>query len=71
MSRRYYNRDPHWITTRYGGQCSRCSRQIARGERAFYWPSSRELECDHCGETSSARFEAEATDEATAAGGWC
>jgi hypothetical protein len=69
MSRRYYNRDPHWITARYRGACGLCDAFILAGARAWYWPASRRLECESCGETSSARFEAEAADEA-AGGSW-
>jgi hypothetical protein len=69
MRSRRYNRDPHWITTRYRGACVLCDAFILAGARAWYWPYNKQLECASCGESSSARFEAEAADEA-AAGGW-
>ena len=61
--------DPYWLTSRYAGTCAGCNATIARGERAFYWPKGKKLECGSCGETSSRRFEAEVQDEFMG-GGW-
>lgn len=41
-----YPRDPRWLTVRYPGRCARCGRQIAKGARAYYYPSDKSLYCD-------------------------
>ena len=61
--------DPHWITTKYPGQCAACQGRIPAGARAFYFPKGKHLECSRCGETSARRFEAEVADE-WMSGGW-
>lgn len=61
--------DPHWITVRFAGECAGCGTVLRQGERAFYWPKGRRLECDVCGETSDRRFQAEVQDEFMS-GGW-
>ena len=64
MARRnYYRRDPFWLVTRYAGACVLCDAPIPKGSRAWYWPYNKQLECESCGTSSSARFEAEAADE--------
>lgn len=62
--------DPHWLTARYPGTCAGCAAPIRKGDRAFYWPHGKRLECAACGETSDRRFHAEVDDEWTS-GGWC
>jgi hypothetical protein len=59
---RYVKGDPYWLTTRYPGACS-CGAAIDRGERAFYWPKGKKLECAACGEASERRFLVETADE--------
>ena len=42
-------RDPQWITVKMQAPCAGCRMPIARGARAFYFPSSRELFGQACG----------------------
>ena len=63
---RRYRDDPRWITAKYPGVCKTCGGAIQKGEDIFFWPKGRKgqkIECEDCGEVSSARFEAEAFDE--------
>jgi hypothetical protein len=64
-----YSGDPRWITARYPAACS-CGETVAKGDRALYWPRTRTVNCEPCGETAFARFEAEAADEAFMGGGF-
>lgn len=41
-------RDPHWITVQYSGTCAACKARIAKGTRAWYYPSSREMFGQDC-----------------------
>lgn len=65
--RRYYSGDPYWITTRRPGVCAKpgCDQEIARGERAFYYPKGKATYADPCGHADAASrdFEAAAYDE--------
>ena len=63
-----YAGDPRWIRTRFRGECAKCKRTIAKGDRAFYAPVGRTLQCSECGEQASAQFAAEAWDEDNYAG---
>lgn len=77
-----YARDPYWITARRAGVCAQlvslgdgqtmpCHCQIERGDRAFYYPSSRSLyalPCGH-GEVAARDFASMAEDEAFMGGG--
>lgn len=58
-----YSQDPYWLRARYAGTCVTCHILIARGSRAWYWPSSRVLACSICGEAAERRFAAEVFDE--------
>ena len=58
-----YKGDPRWITVRYAGQCAKCEVRIARGERAYYHPTTRTMACRACGEKQAAEFQAAAWDE--------
>lgn len=60
---RRYIGDPRWITARFDSQGA-CGHSIKRGERIFYYPNGRKAFCEKCGEPASARFVAEAQDEA-------
>ncbi len=61
--------DPRWITARYPAVC-KCGTTIPKGwTRAWYWPSTRTVECEACGEASERRFVAECQDEIMG-GGW-
>jgi hypothetical protein len=54
--------DPRWITARFHSACQ-CETVIAPGDRAFYWPRGKRLECAQCGDASERRFVAEVQDE--------
>lgn len=59
-----YSNDPRWVEARFPGKCARCGASIAKGARAFFYPSSRSLYCaGDCGDEASADFEAAAFDE--------
>jgi len=73
MSR--YNRDPYWLTAKFDSKCTRtgCDATIRKGERAFYYPSSRSCYCqkDDCGGQAARDFDAAKQDEAFMSGGYC
>ena len=63
------NYDPHWVTLKYRGLCSRCKSEIKPGENAFFYPSAiadiqggAAYYCDmpDCGKLESDRFDASA-----------
>ena len=66
---RYYSKDPRWLVARYPGRC-KCGAEVKRGDRVFYWPIGKHVECSSCGAVSSERFELEAQDEAIYSGSW-
>lgn len=51
----FCRRAPHWITAPYAGVC-KCGQGIATGDRVWYWPSTRTIECHACGTTSERRL---------------
>lgn len=64
-----YSGDPYWLTLRYPGECRRCKRQLAKGERAFrYKCGSLYCDSDRCGRACSREFEGAAFDEAILGG---
>ena len=63
MARYHRSRDPYWLTAKFKGTC-KCGETVAKGTPAWYWPSTRSIECKNCGEDSEARFMAELADEA-------
>jgi hypothetical protein len=73
MGRYRVARDPYWITAKYPGHCAVCGADVARGDRAFYYPSSKGLLGSHCGcgDKAAADFTAAAMDEAMYSGGYC
>lgn len=40
---------PRWITAKIGGDCSHCELPVRRGDAAFWFPTSHQLFCHHCG----------------------
>ena len=54
--RRYYSRDPRWITAKYPGQCS-CGRAIHKGDRVMYYPIGRHICCEACGRVTESELE--------------
>lgn len=53
--RNYYRFDPRWIQARYPGRCH-CGREIRPGDRAFYYPKGKELQCEDCGRIGEAEL---------------
>lgn len=70
-----YSRDPYWLTAKFDSKCTRkgCDTTITKGQRAFYYPSSKSVLCekDDCGGQASRDFEAAAADDAAMSGGYC
>ena len=52
MNRKRIGGDPHWLTARFQSDCRRCGKSIRKGERAFYYPNGRVIDCDDdpCGQ---------------------
>ncbi len=65
MSYKQYRNDPHWITVRYAGKCSKCAAIIAKGSEAYYYPSTKTLLGKACGCAGQAEadFESHVFDE--------
>ncbi len=65
----YRNRDPYWLTAKFNGNCSKCKATIRKGQRAFYYPSSKTIYCesDDCGGAASRDFESMRFDETSGA----
>lgn len=56
---------PHWITARYKGKCANnnCGAKLSPGDKAWYWPASRELYCQKCGHLAAIDFNQAQQDE--------
>lgn len=65
-----YSKDPYWITARRSGLCAKCDAFVHPGDRVFYWPTTRDVHCAPCGDTSERRFVAEVQDEDFMGGGF-
>jgi len=61
--------DPRWIEAKYGGLCSQCGAELHPGDRILYWPRTRTVMCEKCGESAWQRFVSEAADEEFMSGG--
>lgn len=63
-----YSRDPYWLTAKFDSKCTKkgCDATIKKGDRAFYYPSSKSCYCqkDECGGQASRDFESACQDEA-------
>lgn len=62
-----YSKDPHTITARYAGKCSKCGAPIQKGEEAYYYPNGKRLlgmKACACGHDARRDFESAAADEA-------
>lgn len=66
MGYQRYSRDPRWLSARFHSDCAGCSKPVNKGDKAFYFPSSRSIYGDKCGcaAKQSADFDAAAFDEA-------
>jgi hypothetical protein len=62
---RYGSAVPSWMTARFISTCSKCGKRITKGERIFYYPSSRSAQCsrEECGFQSSRDYAAACFDE--------
>jgi hypothetical protein len=56
-----YKNDPRWITAKYG-KCKECGCQL-KGKKAFYYPKTREIFCEKCGEKHSKDFDSACFDQ--------
>ncbi len=60
-------RTPRWISVQWPGTCQRCGQQIAKGARAFYYPSGKRgtIYCDRdkCGQACERDFDSAMADE--------
>jgi len=61
----YYSGDPYWLRAKFSSCCSRCKKEINRGDRIFYYPRTKDVFCSggSCGGAESRSFEAAAQDE--------
>ena len=64
----HYKDDPYWLTARFG-QCAKCGDEVT-GKRAFYYPRTKKVFCEKCGESESAQFQSAAFDESVMSGQW-
>ncbi len=63
--RRYASSTPYWITARFISECSTCHRKVTKGERIFYYPSTKTALCskDSCGMQAQRDLDANTFDE--------
>jgi hypothetical protein len=61
----HYSRNPYWITARFSSHCT-CGADIRRGDRAFYYPSTKATLCskDTCGKQAERDLAADDFDAA-------
>ena len=64
-----YSRDPYYLTAKFASVC-KCGAAVKKGERIFYYPSTRSALCPKCSEAAAADFNAAAQDEAMHNGGY-
>ena len=58
---RHYRGDPFWIRAKFG-ICKKCHIDI-KGKRALYWPATKTILCEKCGNQEWQDFLSEAHDE--------
>lgn len=63
-----YGGDPYWTTVRFNSVCH-CGKPITKGERGFYYPKGKVMNCKACSDKAAAEFTAAAEDEAFMGGG--
>jgi len=54
--------DPYWLKRARFGKCAECGAPV-KGKRALYFPLTRSIFCEKCGETHWRQFLSEAADE--------
>lgn len=64
---KHYSNDPRWISAKYAGTDIN-GRAFAKGERVFYYPSTRTIVSGAAAEQASREFESAAMDEAFMSG---
>ncbi|MGI6235893.1 MAG: YgiT-type zinc finger protein [Christensenellales bacterium] len=58
--------DPRWVKAKYAGECSNeeCGHKpFRRGGQVLYYPRTRAVVCEECGEREWAQFQEAAQDE--------
>jgi hypothetical protein len=57
---------PRWLSAKFSSPCSKCGNVIKKGDRVFYYPGSKSVQCsaDTCGGQSSRDYDAACFDEA-------
>ncbi len=64
-----YSADPHWLSARYPGKCSKCGATFRAGASVFYYPKGKACyPAACCGERASADFSMAVQDENLMAG---
>lgn len=58
-----YKNDPRQIAVRYPCNCSKCNSKLPKGALAYYWPRTRTILCETCGEPEYRGFLSSAADE--------
>jgi len=60
-----YISDPFWMVAKFASSCPRCAVTIRKGERIFYYPSTRSVLCsaDTCGGQAERDLSASKFDE--------
>ena len=56
-----YKGDPFWLFAKFG-KCKECGTNL-KGSRAFYYPRTKDIFCEKCGQKHSADFESCKFDE--------
>jgi len=56
-----YSNDPRWINAKFG-YCKECNVNV-KNKRAFFYPKTKDIYCEKCGEINSRDFESCAFDE--------
>jgi len=57
-----YAGDPYWTTVRFNSTCH-CGQPIRKGDRGFYYPKGKVMNCSKCSDKASSEFTAAAQDE--------
>lgn len=64
--RRNHGGDPRWITASYTSKCTRTGCPVGvipKGAQAFYYPNTRAMLCEKCGQDAAREFSAQLFDE--------
>ena len=56
-------RDPYWLVAKFASKCKSCSSPIRKGERIYFYPTSRTALCFTCGDKAAAEFAGMVQDE--------